>query len=113
MGARRIVGSAGSVGKVTRLTERLGFDAGIDYRAGSLTEQLAKAAPDGIDVYFDNVGGDHLEAAIDALRDFGRIAWCGAINQYNNLRTLVRLRAPLFTRGDLRRYSVSPAAGRA
>ena len=87
LGARRIVGSAGSAGKVARLTERLGFDAGIDYRAGGLSEQLAKAAPTGIDVYFDNVGGDHLEAAIDALRDFGRIAWCGAIGQYNNLRT--------------------------
>ena len=87
LGARHIVGSAGSAGKVARLTERLGFDAGIDYRAGDLTEQLAKAAPEGIDVYFDNVGADHLEAAIDALRDFGRIAWCGAINQYNSLRT--------------------------
>ena len=87
MGARWIVGSAGSEGKVARLTDRLGFDAGINYRAGDLTEQLAKAAPTGIDVYFDNVGGDHLEAAINALRDFGRIAWCGAISQYNSLRT--------------------------
>lgn len=86
MGARRIVGSAGSAAKVARLTDVLGFDAGIDYRAGDLAEQLAKVAPTGFDVYFDNVGGDHLEAAIRALREFGRVAWCGAITQYNSLR---------------------------
>jgi NADPH-dependent curcumin reductase CurA len=85
LGARRIVGSAGSVAKARHLTGRLGFDAAFDYHAGPIAQQLAEAAPDGIDVYFDNVGGDHLEAAIGALRDFGRIAWCGAVAQYNSL----------------------------
>jgi NADPH-dependent curcumin reductase CurA len=85
LGARRIVGSAGSLPKVAYLTDRLGFDAAFSYRSGSVTELLAKAAPDGIDVYFDNVGGDHLAAAIESLREFGRIAWCGAIGQYNSL----------------------------
>ncbi|MBB6348926.1 NADPH-dependent curcumin reductase CurA [Nonomuraea muscovyensis] len=60
-----------------------GYDAAIDYRAGSVTEQLAKAAPDGIDVYVDHVGGDHLVAAIDALRHGGRIAMVGAISSYD------------------------------
>ncbi|AOS64133.1 putative NADP-dependent oxidoreductase [Actinoalloteichus hymeniacidonis] len=87
LGARRIVGSAGSAAKIAYLTEKLGLDAAFDYHAGSVTEQLAEAAPDGIDVYFDNVGGDHLEAAIAAMKDHGRIAACGAVAQYNNLRT--------------------------
>jgi NADPH-dependent curcumin reductase CurA len=63
----------------------MGFDAAFDYRAGNLSGQLAAAAPHGIDVYFDNVGGDHLAAAIDNMREFGRIAFCGTVAQYNNL----------------------------
>jgi NADPH-dependent curcumin reductase CurA len=83
LGARRILGSAGSQAKVKHLTHRLGFDAAFDYHLG-IAEQLTRAAPRGIDVYFDNVGGEHLEAAIGSLRDFGRVAWCGAVAQYNN-----------------------------
>jgi NADPH-dependent curcumin reductase CurA len=82
-GASRVIGSAGSDRKVAYLTGRLGFDAAFDYKAGPVRDQLAAAAPDGIDVYFDNVGGDHLEAAIGAMRDFGRIAVCGMISGYN------------------------------
>jgi hypothetical protein len=82
-GASRVVGSAGSPAKVEHVTGALGFDAAFDYHDGPLRERLRAAAPDGIDVYFDNVGGDHLEAAIFALRDFGRVALCGAISQYN------------------------------
>ncbi|WP_163507498.1 NADP-dependent oxidoreductase [Fodinicola acaciae] len=85
LGAGRIVGSAGSATKVAYLTDKLGFDAAFDYRTGNLVESLAKVAPAGIDVYFDNVGGEHLTAAIESLRDFGRVAWCGAVGQYNNL----------------------------
>jgi NADPH-dependent curcumin reductase CurA len=85
LGAGRVVGSTGSMAKAEHLTSELGFDAAFDYHAGPISEQLAKAAPDGIDVYFDNVGGEHLAAAIDALRDHGRIAWCGAVGQYNDL----------------------------
>ncbi|MFE9815502.1 NADP-dependent oxidoreductase [Streptomyces sp. NPDC005773] len=84
LGAGRIVGSAGSAAKVARLTGALGFDAAFDYHDGPVGELLAKAAPDGIDVAVDNVGGDHLEAAISALRDHGRIAWVGAIAQYHS-----------------------------
>ncbi|MDQ6856772.1 MAG: NADP-dependent oxidoreductase, partial [Candidatus Dormibacteraeota bacterium] len=83
-GASRVVGSAGSDEKVSFLLDELGFDAAFNYRSAPVRAQLRRAAPDGIDVYFDNVGGDHLEAAIGALHDHGRAALCGAISQYNN-----------------------------
>jgi NADPH-dependent curcumin reductase CurA len=82
----RAVGSAGSDEKVRYATHELGFDAALNYRSGSVAESLHKAAPEGIDVYFDNVGGDHLEAALGALHDFGRIVACGAISRYNDAR---------------------------
>ena len=82
-GARRVIGSAGSAEKVAYLTEKLGFDAAFDYHDGNLREQLAAAAPDGVDVYFDNVGGDHLEAAISVLNEHGRVAMCGSVSEYN------------------------------
>jgi NADPH-dependent curcumin reductase CurA len=68
---------------VKLLREEFGFDAAFDYNAGSILEQLKLAAPDGIDVYFDNVGGDTLEAALTALRKNGRIVACGSISGYN------------------------------
>jgi NADPH-dependent curcumin reductase CurA len=82
-GAAKVIGSAGSAEKVRYVTGELGFDAAFNYRDDPVAEQLRAAAPDGIDVYFDNVGGEHLEAAIGALRVRGRIAACGAISQYN------------------------------
>ncbi|MBC6468543.1 NADP-dependent oxidoreductase [Actinomadura alba] len=83
LGARRVIGSTGSAAKAEHLVNTLGFDAAVDYTAGDLAARLTAEAPDGLDVYFDNVGGDHLEAAITAMRDHGRIAWCGAVAQYN------------------------------
>ncbi|GGU83153.1 NADP-dependent oxidoreductase [Lentzea flava] len=83
-GASRVIGSAGSPEKVKYLTEELGFDAAFNYKDGPVAEQLAAAAPNGIDVYFDNVGGEHLEAAISSLNVHGRVAICGAIAQYND-----------------------------
>ncbi|MFC9339494.1 zinc-binding dehydrogenase [Streptomyces sp. NPDC057020] len=85
LGAGRLVGSAGSARKVAYLTERVGFDAAFDYHEGPVPELLAMAAPDGLDAVLDGVGGDHLEAAIGALRPFGRIAWVGAVGQYHSL----------------------------
>ncbi|MEV4201181.1 NADP-dependent oxidoreductase [Micromonospora globbae] len=82
-GAARVIGSAGGPEKGKKLVEDFGFDAAVDYRAGSLTEQLAAAAPEGIDVYVDNVGGDHLGAALDAMKVHGRIALVGMISGYN------------------------------
>lgn len=83
LGAKRVIGSAGSAEKVARLTERYGYDAAFNYKDGPVADQLAAAAPDGIDVFFDNVGGEHLEAALDALNPGGRVALCGAISAYN------------------------------
>ncbi|MQM27556.1 NADP-dependent oxidoreductase [Glycomyces albidus] len=83
LGAARVIGSAGGPEKAKKLVEEFGFDAGIDYRAGSLPEALREAAPEGIDLYFDNVGGDHLEAGIGALREGGRVAMVGAVSGYN------------------------------
>jgi hypothetical protein len=82
-GASRVVGSAGSPEKVRWLTGGLGFSAAFDYHDGPVAEQLSAAAPEGIDVFFDNVGGEHLEAAIGALRVHGRAALCGSISGYN------------------------------
>jgi NADPH-dependent curcumin reductase CurA len=83
LGASKVIGSAGSAGKVRLLREEYGFDAAFSYRDGPVGEQLASAAPEGIDVYFDNVGGDHLEAALDRLKPHGRVVMCGMISQYN------------------------------
>ena len=83
LGAAQVIGSAGGPVKAKRLVEEFGYDAAIDYKAGDLEGQLMRAAPDGIDVYFDNVGGDHLRAAISAMNRGGRIALCGAISTYN------------------------------
>ncbi|HEY7486458.1 MAG TPA: NADP-dependent oxidoreductase [Streptosporangiaceae bacterium] len=82
-GAARVIGSAGSGAKVAHLIDDLGFDVAFNYKDGPVARQLAEAAPDGIDVYFDNVGGDHLEAALGALKLYGRVALCGAISVYN------------------------------
>jgi hypothetical protein len=83
LGASRIIGSVGGQAKARRLIDEFGFDAAIDYTAGPLHEQLSAAAPDGIDVYFDNVGGDHLRAALAVMRRHGRVALCGAIASYD------------------------------
>jgi NADPH-dependent curcumin reductase CurA len=82
-GAKRVIGSAGSAEKVKHIKEKLGFDEAFNYHDGNVTELLLAAAPEGIDVYFDNVGGDHLEAALWALNTHGRIAACGSISAYN------------------------------
>ena len=80
----RVIGSAGSTEKVMFLREECGFDVAFDYKVGPVVEQLRVEAPDGIDVYFDNVGGETLEAALSALRVHGRIIACGGISGYND-----------------------------
>ena len=82
-GASVVVGSAGSPDKVRWVTGELGFTAAFDYHDGPVAELLSAAAPAGIDVYFDNVGGEHLEAAVGAFRVHGRAALCGSISGYN------------------------------
>ena len=79
----KVIGSAGSMAKVKFLREECGFDIAFDYKTGPVLEQLKVEAPDGIDVYFDNVGGEALEAALAMLRVHGRIIACGGISGYN------------------------------
>jgi hypothetical protein len=80
----RVIGSAGSAAKVQFLRDACGFDHAFNYKEGAIREQLKSAAPDGIDVYFDNVAGETLEAALSALRPHGRIVACGGISRYND-----------------------------
>ncbi len=80
----RVVGSAGSEAKTRWLEEVAGVDVAINYKeTNNLRRALKNACPDGIDVYFENVGGEHLEAALQYMNDFGRIAVCGMISMYN------------------------------
>ena len=80
----RVVGIAGGPEKCTYLTEELGFDAAIDYKSESVGRRLKQTHPEGIDVYFDNVGGEILDMALTRLRRHARVVICGAISQYNN-----------------------------
>lgn len=87
LGAKRVIGSAGSAEKVALLTEKYGYDAAFNYKDGDVSGQLAALAPEGIDVFFDNVGGEHLQAALQNFNDGGRAALCGAISSYNTTET--------------------------
>lgn len=80
----RVVGVAGGAEKCRYLTEVLGFDAAVDYRAADFDASLAAACSKGVDVYFDNVGGHTLELALGLMNDFGRIVCCGMISTYND-----------------------------
>jgi NADPH-dependent curcumin reductase CurA len=79
----RVVGIAGGKDKCDWLTSELGFDAAVDYKDGAVFKALRAAAPKGIDIYFDNVGGDILEACLPQMNNHGRVACCGAISQYD------------------------------
>lgn len=82
----RVIGIAGGPAKCSYLLETLGADVAIDYKNGDLAQQMALATPDGVDVFFDNVGGETLDIVLDNLSPAGaRIAICGAISQYQNL----------------------------
>ena len=80
----RVIGIAGGADKVSYLTKELGFDAAIDYKAEDVSAAIKRHAPNGVDLFFDNVGGDILEAALNNLAMQARIVICGAISQYNN-----------------------------
>ena len=81
----RVIGSCGSDEKAQWLKDECGVDEVINYKTcGDLSAALAAVAPEGIDVYFENVGGDHLQAAINSMNPYGRIAACGMISGYNS-----------------------------
>ncbi len=109
----RAVGIAGGVEKCRIVTEEFGFDACCDYKSGDLADQLRTAAPDGIDVYFDNVGGEMLDTVLPLLNARARVPVCGVLSQYNaegdfygvtNTRLIFdkRLRLQGFLNGDYR-----------
>ncbi|TAJ73177.1 MAG: NADP-dependent oxidoreductase [Phenylobacterium sp.] len=79
----KVVGIAGGAEKGQWLVDELGFDAAVDYKSPEFKRQLRAAVPDGIDIYFDNVGGDVFEACLFAMKNHGRIACCGAVSQYD------------------------------
>ena len=104
----RAVGIAGGPEKCAYVVEQLGFDACIDYKAGTLAEDLAAAVPDGIDALFENVGGAVFDAALPLMNPFGRIALCGLIAGYNGDDLAVRnLRFMLTSRLSLRGFIVT------
>jgi len=79
----KVIGSVGDGKKLDFILNELGFDAGFNYKKEKPGDALSRLAPDGIDIYYENVGGEHLEAALNAMKNFGRIVACGMISQYN------------------------------
>ena len=115
----RAVGIAGGEAKCRYVTEELGFDACVDHRAADFAERLKAACPNGIDVYFENVGGTVFEAVVPMLNNFARVPVCGQIATYNatempagELRTSVLTRAILTKRLTLRGFIVYDFAAR-
>ncbi|WP_091404502.1 NADP-dependent oxidoreductase [Aquimarina amphilecti] len=84
----RVIGIAGGKEKCSYIKDVLGFDAAIDYKSEDIYEAIKNECPKGIDVYFDNVGGEILDAALSRLRMHARIVICGAISQYNNMENM-------------------------
>jgi len=108
-----VVGSTGSAAKADWLVNEAGLDAAINYRDTPIRKGLREKAPEGIDVYFDNVGGDHLDAALAAMRPLGRVAVCGMISGYNEpgARTTVHnLANIIYGRINIRGFTVADFA---
>jgi hypothetical protein len=80
-----VIGVAGGAEKCAWLTDELGFDGAIDYKLGEVRRAMRGACPAGVDVYFDNVGGDVFEAALFNMNNHGRIVCCGAVSQYDDV----------------------------
>ena len=85
----KVIGIAGGSAKCDFLRSDMGCDDAIDYKTGDLNEKLKEAAPDGINVFFDNVGGEVLDAALDNIAMGARVVICGAISQYNNMENVI------------------------
>lgn len=82
----RVIGITSSDEKCATVVDRFGFDACLNYKSGTLRDELAALAPDGVDLFFDNVGGDVLNAGLGSLRRGGRVVISGAVSQYNNMQ---------------------------
>jgi NADPH-dependent curcumin reductase CurA len=114
-GAAKVVGIAGGAEKCAHVVERLGFDECLDYREGPLSRRLHAACPEGINLYFDNVGGEILDAALANLAMRGRVVMCGAISTYNDVeRTggLLNTSVLIVRRGSMQGFIVFDFAPR-
>lgn len=106
----KVIGSVGSDEKLNYIVKDLGFDAGFNYKKEKPADALARLAPNGIDIYYENVGGEHLEASLDALTNFGRVVVCGLISQYNSQPYPIKnFHNVLVKRLDVRGFIVSDA----
>lgn len=104
----KVIGSVGSDEKLEYITKDLGFDGGFNYKKEKPADALARLAPQGIDIYYENVGGEHLEAALDAMNNFGRVVVCGLISQYNTAPYPIKnIHNVLIKRIDMRGFIVS------
>jgi NADPH-dependent curcumin reductase CurA len=88
LGAKRVIGIAGGPEKGRYLVDELGYDASIDYRGDDVDARLAELAPDGVDVFFDNVGGDILDSVLLQIHEGSRVVICGAISQYGDMNNV-------------------------
>ena len=88
LGAKRVIGIAGGPEKGHYLVDELGYDASVDYRADNVDARLTELAPDGVDVFFDNVGGDILDSVLLQIHEGSRIVICGAISQYGDMHNV-------------------------
>jgi hypothetical protein len=108
-GAGKVVGIAGGPQKCSWIVEELGFDAAIDYKGEDVAARLRELCPDGIDVYFDNVGGEILDACLAQIAMRGRVALCGAISSYNetgNAQGIANYAALIIRRGRMEGFIV-------
>ena len=87
----KVIGIAGGKEKCDVLVNEVGVDASIDYKNQNINEKIKEHAPDGIDIFFDNVGGEILDIALDNIRDRARVVICGAISQYRSLHARRRV----------------------
>ncbi|KAE8149417.1 hypothetical protein BDV25DRAFT_156328 [Aspergillus avenaceus] len=106
----KVIGSVGSDEKLEYITKELKFDGGFNYKNEKPADALRRLAPEGIDIYYENVGGEHLEAALDALNNFGRVVVCGLISQYNSAPYPIKnFQNVLVKRLDVRGFIVGDA----
>src|SRR6185437_16001835 len=114
-GAKKVIGIAGGAAKCSWIADQLGFDETIDYKADNVAARLREAAPDGIDLFFDNVGGEILDACLAQLALRGRIVLCGAIASYNDrggIRGPANYRILIARRGRMEGFIILDFIGR-
>lgn len=107
----KVIGSVGSDEKLEFITKDLGFDGGFNYKKEKPADGIARLAPEGLDIYYENVGGEQLEASLEAMKLFGRVVVCGMISQYNttDFYPIRNLHNVLLKRLEIRGFIVGDA----